>query len=712
VWAFAVNWTTPANSTFTKVADIQTAEFDSTLCGLTSFYCMGMPGVTQGATNSLDPLREVIMNRLAYRKFSGHETLVGNFVTDIGSNIGGVRWFELRKVGAGSWTLYQEGTYAPTTSDNRWMGGIAMDGSGNIALGYNVSSQTIYPSLRYAGRLATDPLGTLPQGEYTIVNGTAVNGSNRYGDYAAMGIDPIDDCTFWFTGQWNAASQWSTRIAAFKFDACGTADFTLAAAPEAQDVCVATNAVYDVTVGQVQSYTDDVTLSASGNPAGTTTNFSANPVTPPGSSQLTIGNTAAAATGSYMIDIVGVALTSTHTTTVQLNLYDALTAVPTLLTPANGASDVALQPTFTWDAVDGSASYFIEIATDSAFTNVVDSATVSGTSHTPAVSLDDSTLYYWRVKASNICGDSAFSAVSIFVTVASNLECNVTPISIPDSGSGTPYPSGIAVSGYGASLLDVNVHLLGLAHTYPDDLDLLLVGPQGQNLIIMSDVGGGDNVTAVDLILDDAAAGQIPDAGPLVSGTFKPTNIGTGDTFPAPAPAPSTATTLATFNGTNPNGTWNLFVYDDAGGDLGSLAGGWCLDLGVAGGGTASLALTKTVGTDPLVYPTTDAITVTSGVTVTYFYVVENTGTITMPLHTLEDTQLGTILGPDYAYDLAPGEILTITASALVTETVTNTAIWLATDGGATTAVAADSATVTVTGPTFYYLYLPVIMKP
>ena len=153
-------------------------------------------------------------------------------------------------------------------------------------------------------------------------------------------------------------------------------------------------------------------------------------------------------------------------------------------------------------------------------------------------------------------------------------------------------------------------------------------------------------------------------------------------------------------------------MYDDAGGDLGSLAGGWCLELGVAGGGTASLALTKTVGTDPLVYPTTDAITVTSGVTVTYFYVVENTGTITMPLHTLEDTQLGTVLGPDYAYDLAPGEILTITASALATETVTNTAIWLATDGGATTAVATDSATVTVTGPTFYYLYLPVIMKP
>ena len=82
-----------------------------------------------------------------------------------------MRWFELRKTGAGAWSLYQEGTYAPTTSDNRWMGGIAMDGAGNIALGYNVSSQTVYPSIRYAGRLATDPLGTLPQGEYTLEAG-------------------------------------------------------------------------------------------------------------------------------------------------------------------------------------------------------------------------------------------------------------------------------------------------------------------------------------------------------------------------------------------------------------------------------------------------------------------------------------------------------------------------------------------------------------
>jgi hypothetical protein len=131
-----------------------------------------------------------------------------------------VRWFELRKTGA-NWTLFQEGTYAPG-SISRWMGAIAMDRSGNIALGYNVGSSSVYPGLRYVGRLASDPVGAMPQGEYTLVNGSAANGSNRYGDYSSMNVDPADDCTFWFAGQWNDASQWKTRIAKLKFDQCGS----------------------------------------------------------------------------------------------------------------------------------------------------------------------------------------------------------------------------------------------------------------------------------------------------------------------------------------------------------------------------------------------------------------------------------------------------------------------------------------------------------
>ncbi|MFZ1402600.1 MAG: fibronectin type III domain-containing protein, partial [Anaerolineae bacterium] len=420
IYAFHVDWATPASSTFTKLADIVTAEFDSSLCGLTSFYCMGMPGVAQGSSSSLDPIREVIMNRLAYRNFGSHETLVGNFVTDInGNNIGGVRWFEMRKVGAGAWSLYQEGTYAPTTTDNRWMGGIAMDGAGNIAVGYNVSSQTVYPSLRYAGRLASDPLGTLPQGEYTLVNGTSINGSNRYGDYAAMSVDPVDDCTFWFTGQWNAATQWSTRIGAFKFDACGTPDFTLAVTPASQQICVGANAAYNVNIGSVSGYNSPVTLSASGNPGAA--GFSTNPVTPPGASTMTISGAAA---GSYNFNVVGTAAgPNVHQTAVDLTVQAAAPGVPVLTAPANGALNVPAAPTFTWNAASGAGTYDIQVATDAGFVTVVASATgLTGTTWNGA-SLNTSTTYYWRVKANNACGAGAYSAVFSFTTQAAPGDC-------------------------------------------------------------------------------------------------------------------------------------------------------------------------------------------------------------------------------------------------------------------------------------------------
>jgi hypothetical protein len=214
VWAFTVNWTAPASSSFSKIADIEVAEFDSSLCDPNSMGCIPQPGTL----TKLDPVAQVIMWRLSYRNFGTRQALVGNFTTDVGSDQAGVRWFELRKT-SGNWFLQQQGTYAPGNV-SRWMGAIAMDRQGNMALGYNVSSSSIYPGLRYVGRLATDAAGTMPQGEYTVVNGSASNGHSRYGDYSSMNVDPVDDCTFWFTGEWNNASQWSTRIAKFKFDQC------------------------------------------------------------------------------------------------------------------------------------------------------------------------------------------------------------------------------------------------------------------------------------------------------------------------------------------------------------------------------------------------------------------------------------------------------------------------------------------------------------
>ncbi|MGB6848082.1 MAG: hypothetical protein WBG05_07750 [Thermoanaerobaculia bacterium] len=215
IWEFDVDWATPANSTLTGPSSIPITEIDSSLCGLTSYTCFRQPGTS----TRLDPLREVVMWRNQYRNIGSHEVLVGNLVTDVdGTDHGGVRWYELRKSG-GSWTLFQEGTYAPD-GDSRWMGSAAMDAAGNIAVGYNVSSSSTFPGLRYAGRLANDAAGTLPHGENSLIAGTASSSSNRYGDYSSMSVDPIDGCTFWFTGEYNTASQWSTRIGSFSFAGC------------------------------------------------------------------------------------------------------------------------------------------------------------------------------------------------------------------------------------------------------------------------------------------------------------------------------------------------------------------------------------------------------------------------------------------------------------------------------------------------------------
>lgn len=157
--------------------------------------------------------------------------------------------------------------------------------------------------------------------------------------------------------------------------------------------------------------------------------------------------------------------------------------------------------------------------------------------------------------------------------------CNLSLITIPASGPASAYPSSITVSGMGRVLSNVVVTIAGLTHTFPDDLDLLLVGPEGQNAIIMSDVGGGYAVNSIGLELDDRAINPLPDFTQLTSGEYRPMNYGTGDTFPSPAPAPSGQVALSTFAGTNPNGTWKLYIVDDSAQDYGNIGAGWCLTI-------------------------------------------------------------------------------------------------------------------------------------
>lgn len=222
LFEFHVDWANPANSSFTGPTRLAVAEFSSELCGTFGRQCFPQPG----SPLLLDSLREMVMHRLQYRNFGAHETLTANFVTDADGEPddppdlerGGVRWFVLRRERGGAWTVHDEGTHSPDPTV-RWMGSAALDGTGNLAVGYSVVSPAVYPGIRYSGRLAFDPPSTL-RSEVTLVDGAAANASTRWGDYASMSVDPRDDCAFWFTTLYSPVAQWRTRIGVFAFDEC------------------------------------------------------------------------------------------------------------------------------------------------------------------------------------------------------------------------------------------------------------------------------------------------------------------------------------------------------------------------------------------------------------------------------------------------------------------------------------------------------------
>ena len=431
LWKFTADFTTPANSTFVLANTIPIAAYDTMFpCAPGSRDCIPQPNTG----NKVDILsyRQRPLWRLAYRNFGTHESLVTNQAVEAAPNMAGIRWWEIRSPN-NSPVIYQEGTYAPGVSDgiHRWMGSIAMDGVGNMALGYSASNATTtFPSVWYTGRLAGDPLGTMPQGEASIVNGTgSQTGSQRWGDYTSMNVDPVDDCTFWYVNQWvptTSSVGWQLRIGAFKFPSCGLADFSLTATPTSQAVCKPADASYDIAVGSLLGFSDPVTLSSSGEPAGTTSGFSVNPVTPPGSSTFTIGNTGSAAPGSYTVDVTGVAPTSTHSITVTLALFDAAPGQVLLTTPGNFATGQPLQPTFSWTAASQGGTYDLQVASDSQFNNIVYSATgLSTTSHTAGTALNPTTFYYWRVRSNNACGTGQYTAPFTFLTTSSPGSCPV-----------------------------------------------------------------------------------------------------------------------------------------------------------------------------------------------------------------------------------------------------------------------------------------------
>jgi len=218
VWKYSVNWTTPANTTWTGPSSMTSASY-----GLVS---TGVP--QSGSSMSLDTLAGRLMYAAPYRKFATYEAVYLCHVAEVSSRRA-MRWYEIR-ISGGTSSIYQSGSYSPD-STHRWMGSICADKNGNIAMAYSAGSSSMYPAIRYTGRLTTDAAGTMGQGELTMYAGTGSQTSySRWGDYSMLSIDPVDDETFWFTTEYysSTGTNWQTRIGSFKVTGGGGSSGTLA----------------------------------------------------------------------------------------------------------------------------------------------------------------------------------------------------------------------------------------------------------------------------------------------------------------------------------------------------------------------------------------------------------------------------------------------------------------------------------------------------
>ncbi len=588
VYEFLPNFANPGASTFAERADspILVAAFDPR--SPTGRDDIEQPPPATSAAN-LDGIMDRLMFRLAYRNFGSHESLVVTHTVNASgltpstpaSLRAGVRYYELRRtLPGGSFTVNEQATFAPADGLERWMGSAAMDGSGNLAVGYSASSSTSFPSMRYAGRLATDPPNGLFQGETVMIAGTGAQTAtqSRWGDYSALSVDPADDCTFWFTSQYYTAASaansfgWVTGIGRFTFPTCtpistGTITGTVTNSGTGLPVAGATVATssgfsrvtdlagsysmgvpagtYDMTA-TAPGYTTAVATGVTVSTGGTTVvNFTitGRPILAAGTA--TVGSESCG-TGNGAID-PGEAVT-VQLPVVNIGTANSINLVGTLLATGGVTSPGAPQ-TYGVVVAGGPA-----VSRSFTFT----AAGSCGGTITATLQLQDGATNLGTVSYTFTLGKlNPFSVSGSYTTgnLATPLPDLTTvdiPLNVPDTGGVT----------------DVNVRIR-LNHTFDGDLNISLIGPDGTAVDLSSGNGaGGDNFgsgandcSGQPTIFDDSAAALITAGTAPFAGTFRPEQA------------------LSAFSGKPSGGTWKLRVSDVAGADVGTL---FCFQLEIS----------------------------------------------------------------------------------------------------------------------------------
>jgi hypothetical protein len=482
---FDVNFTTPSSSTLSTRSSLNVAAYKSTVCTATRGQCVPMPGTT----SRLEALQGRVMNQPVYRRFGAYEGIVINHTVDKSTaGISAVRWYELRKT-TGNWFVNQQSTYSPDDT-HRWMASVCYDKFGNIGLAYNVSSGTVNPGIRYTGRRECDPVNTMTYSEDVIIAGSSRNGSTRYGDYNHLVADP-DGVTFWFTGEYNATTQWSTRIASFTLDECTPAACADPTGLASSSVTTSSATVGWAAVSGANNYDVDYKLST----ATTWTN-------------------AATATTSTSVNISGLAAGTLYDWRVRANCTAGSSnyvqaqfttqSVATCNTPTglSSSSITTSGATVNWTAVSGANNYTVEYKTTAA-TTWTTAASAATTTSVNITGLAASTTYDWRVRANCTSGSSAFAQAqfttgavttcpSSFDNVANGAFSNAQAIPLNTDIKGRISPS--ADNDYYRFTITTGGTVSITLTTLPADYDIRIYN-SAQSQIAISQNGGTTNET-------------------------------------------------------------------------------------------------------------------------------------------------------------------------------------------------------------------------
>ncbi|MGH9941339.1 MAG: proprotein convertase P-domain-containing protein [Pyrinomonadaceae bacterium] len=595
IFDFHVDYATPANSTLIERigSPLAVADFDSREVPLGTRDAIDQPPPA-GATSKLDAIGDRIMNRLAYRNYGTHESLAINHTVNAAVNPAyraGVRYYELRKSGAGNWAVQEQATMAGAPGDtaNRWMGSVAMDAAGGLAVGYSVSSLSLFPSIRYAGRLASDPSGGLFQGEQTLIagGGSQTNTQSRWGDYSSMNVD-VDDCTFWYTQEYIQTSNesgvnapWRTRVGSF------TSGGPCSPTPRGAIQGAVTNAVTgNPVVGATVRTTDGFSRAAD------LSGYAIDPISP-GSYDMVasaIDYSSASASG------VTVADNSTTTQNFVLTPLVRLAAAGSVISAESCTTNGVIDPNetvtvnFTLSNIGGEGSATSNLTATLRDTGGVSPITTS--QNYSAVTAGGAPVSRpFTFTANGSCGgaitatldltDGATSYGSVSYTFqlgvdfiealpgTGNLSVPIpdpSPQPSPNPPPPTLNPIEIPFTVTDAlTISDINVRVR-LNHTFDGDLEMRLVHPDG-TVVLLSDNRGGagqnfgtgpNDCGGTPTVFDDEAATAITAGAAPFAGSFRP------------------EASLSALDGKPTNGTWRLRIVDTALEDVGTVG---CVSL-------------------------------------------------------------------------------------------------------------------------------------